>query len=1047
MLRKLLLTTLLLVTTFTASAQVAGIARTNKTNIFTAPQIFREGIIIEGPCTGCGGGGGSEDKMPLAGGTFTGNVLFSADGTYSIGATAATRPLNVYVKSQVGADDSNYLSFFNGGQVSVVAGAQLKAVFSNSGYTTLYNNHVVFSPDNTLDLGTAAATRPRTGYFGTSVVSPLFYSPSGNSDIYLGVNNGAILHGSTTVFNPVVASNTMDLGTSGATFKTGYFGTSLYTPLLTRTTPTATTGASQVGLPIAITASPAVASTDTAGAAAGGSVTITGGAAARNTSGNANGGDINLVGGAGIGTGTTGQVIVPDGVATAPGLALFTNHGTGLYRCGSNCLGFTSGGSDVVRVLSSYGMYPATDNSFDLGQNTTPLRWKTGYFGTSVLTGDGSATVPSFGWVSDADGTGTGFYRQAANQIATAIGGVQGHSFIGGGFSLYNTTGTAPVVAMSAGGSTGSVRVPSGGYFAFNSAADLSSGALDAGISRSGPAEVKVTDGSTGNGSLLAGVSVRTPIVKPTTAGTSTKLQGYVSAPAITAVTRASSGGLSAGVYSWALTVSTAYGESTIGAITTQTATAGQRATALLNPTNYEGIGIGAVFGMTQITAVTLYRTLVGGSTYYRVAQNACVQTGPWNCTTASITFTDILSDAALAGNPTAPAVSTALIDTATTGPDGWLHATSIKGNTQTGGGTGYPLIVTAGTPATGNGGDVKIYATDTDLADGAGGTILLQNGVNSSEGGPNGRQPLNIVAGDNINYPTIAHPSALTTGLGFTGATTLTFWMGGNKAYMNPTTFSGINGSSVPLILTGFKNNTSFNSSQTAPVQTSAQVMGNISHTSKVTISPLAATTGIAGTYHTFVNNDADCTRIVAAAGDTIQIENATTAAAGYVESCTLGATLQLMATSDSTWMAMYYTGEWTDGIFRKSSDTQTIVEANTAGVGSPNLIVANETGRIYTNEGVTAANYHTLPLAAVGMQYTFVVQDADGLRVVANTGDTIRISANVTAAAGYVESTTIGSTVTLTAINATEWIATSKGGVWTNGTWTFDDTSLTTP
>lgn len=121
--------------------------------------------------------------------------------------------------------------------------------------------------------------------------------------------------------------------------------------------------------------------------------------------------------------------------------------------------------------------------------------------------------------------------------------------------------------------------------------------------------------------------------------------------------------------------------------------------------------------------------------------------------------------------------------------------------------------------------------------------------------------------------------------------------------------------------------------------------------------------------------------------------------------------------------------------------------VEANTAGSGAPNALAATESGAALTNEGTTAANYHTLPTSAAGYRYTFVVQDADGMRIVANTGDTIRVIDKVTAAAGYIESTTIGSVVTLLAINATEWVATSIHGVWTDGTWTYSDVGNTSP
>jgi hypothetical protein len=85
-----------------------------------------------------------------------------------------------------------------------------------------------------------------------------------------------------------------------------------------------------------------------------------------------------------------------------------------------------------------------------------------------------------------------------------------------------------------------------------------------------------------------------------------------------------------------------------------------------------------------------------------------------------------------------------------------------------------------------------------------------------------------------------------------------------------------------------------------------------------------------------------------------------------------------------------------------------------------------------VTTNEGVTALEAITLPTAVQNLRRTYIVQDADGLSVTANTGDTIRIGSSVTAAAGAISSTTIGSSVTLLAINATEWVAERCIGVW---------------
>lgn len=111
----------------------------------------------------------------------------------------------------------------------------------------------------------------------------------------------------------------------------------------------------------------------------------------------------------------------------------------------------------------------------------------------------------------------------------------------------------------------------------------------------------------------------------------------------------------------------------------------------------------------------------------------------------------------------------------------------------------------------------------------------------------------------------------------------------------------------------------------------------------------------------------------------------------------------------------------------------TQVLVEANTAVAASPNILLAAESNTVLTNEGSTAKNYHTLPTAVAGYTFTFIVQDVDGLRVTASAGDTINVAGLVSAAAGYTESTVIGSTITLVSINATEWIATSALGTWT--------------
>jgi hypothetical protein len=98
-----------------------------------------------------------------------------------------------------------------------------------------------------------------------------------------------------------------------------------------------------------------------------------------------------------------------------------------------------------------------------------------------------------------------------------------------------------------------------------------------------------------------------------------------------------------------------------------------------------------------------------------------------------------------------------------------------------------------------------------------------------------------------------------------------------------------------------------------------------------------------------------------------------------------------------------------------------------------TPVSLVANDNRNVYTNEGATAKIVFNLPTAAAGYRFTFIVKDADGMQVVAASGDTIRIAEAVSAAGGNADTTTIGSTLTLVSINATEWMATESLGIWT--------------
>ena len=89
-------------------------------------------------------------------------------------------------------------------------------------------------------------------------------------------------------------------------------------------------------------------------------------------------------------------------------------------------------------------------------------------------------------------------------------------------------------------------------------------------------------------------------------------------------------------------------------------------------------------------------------------------------------------------------------------------------------------------------------------------------------------------------------------------------------------------------------------------------------------------------------------------------------------------------------------------------------------------------EISNVFTNEGDADGATINLPTASAGLTYTVYVQTAQTFTITAAAGDTIRIDGSVTAAAGSISSNVVGSSITLVAINATEWVALSTVGTW---------------
>ena len=140
--------------------------------------------------------------LPLAGGTMVGNIIFT-DNTYDIGASGVTRPRTGYFGTSLISPLINGLTITNNGTntLNIAAGKTLTVsntltftgtdsstlnigtggtlgtnAYTSTAYLPLtggtLTGHLLFT-DNTYDIGASGATRPRTGYFGTSITTPI----------------------------------------------------------------------------------------------------------------------------------------------------------------------------------------------------------------------------------------------------------------------------------------------------------------------------------------------------------------------------------------------------------------------------------------------------------------------------------------------------------------------------------------------------------------------------------------------------------------------------------------------------------------------------------------------------------------------------------------------------------------------------------------------------------------------------------------------------------------------------------------------------------
>lgn len=93
-------------------------------------------------------------------------------------------------------------------------------------------------------------------------------------------------------------------------------------------------------------------------------------------------------------------------------------------------------------------------------------------------------------------------------------------------------------------------------------------------------------------------------------------------------------------------------------------------------------------------------------------------------------------------------------------------------------------------------------------------------------------------------------------------------------------------------------------------------------------------------------------------------------------------------------------------------------------------------ESGTVQTNAGAGGAQAWVLPTAAAGLEYTLVVMAAQELRITPAAGDVINIAGVAGDAAEYWTANAVGEALHIVAVDATNWVAVSYTGTWTQQT-----------
>ena len=93
---------------------------------------------------------------------------------------------------------------------------------------------------------------------------------------------------------------------------------------------------------------------------------------------------------------------------------------------------------------------------------------------------------------------------------------------------------------------------------------------------------------------------------------------------------------------------------------------------------------------------------------------------------------------------------------------------------------------------------------------------------------------------------------------------------------------------------------------------------------------------------------------------------------------------------------------------------------------------LTSSDEQQIFSNQNAISEVGFNLPPAASGIELSFVVENMNGLKVFATSNDQIYAGIIVGVSGGFINSSGVGSSITLLAINESSWYTMSQEGIW---------------